>query len=353
MELLDLLKSIPARFSLLDMHLSELSVFFVIWGVTLLLLFVLRKTMLIRIKKRINDSKTDRYIYKIISNIKVLFFVILSLYIATKSTSLNKTFDSFIGTVFMIAFIMQSAQFIQNVTTYGIRKFWNKGHDEEHNKTAINGLILFIKIVLWILALFLILSNLGFEVSTLVASLGISSIAIAFALQNILSDIFSSFTIYLDEPFKVGDTIFVGTDSGKVQKIGIKSTRIESPDGEEIIISNRELTSVRIKNYGKLVRRRVVQQIDVVYGTSEAKLKEIPAILKKIILSNKITTFDRVHFTTLGSYALTFELVYFVDSSDYNIYMDARNDINYKIIGNFRKKKISFAYPTQSVIVGK
>lgn len=353
MNILESIKSIHEKLLLLDLHFSQLSLFFVISAVSLLLLIVIKKTVLIRIKKRINDSKTDRYIYKIISNIKIFFFMVLAVYIATKFTDLNKSFEFFIGTGFMIVLIIQSALFIQNVTTYGIRKYWSIHREENHNQTAINGLIIFIKIVLWVLAFFLILSNLGFEISTLVASLGISSIAIAFALQNILSDIFSSFTIYLDEPFKVGDSIIIGTDTGVVQKIGIKSTRIESPDGEEIIISNRELTSVRIKNYGKLIKRRVVQHINVSYNISEIKLKEIPALLKKIIASNKTATIDRVHLSTFGTYALTFELVYFVDSPNYMTYMNTRDDINYKIIAHFRKKKISFAYPTQSVIVEK
>jgi len=199
----------------------------------------------------------------------------------------------------------------------------------------------------------LVLQNLGYEISALVAGLGISCIAVAFALQNILSDIFASFSIYFDKPFKTGDFIVVGNDMGVVNKIGIKSTRIRALQGHEIVISNKELTGSRVHNYKKMERRRVLFSIGVEYGTPVAKLKKIPKIIKDSIEAQESTTFDRVHFKEFGDFSLLFEIVYYVESGDYTNYRDIQQEINFSIAEKFKKSKIEMAFPTTTVHVRK
>jgi len=198
-----------------------------------------------------------------------------------------------------------------------------------------------------------VLSNLGVNITSLVAGLGIGGLAIALALQSVLSDLFSSFSIYFDKPFQVGDYIIVGKHSGTVEKIGIKSTRIRASQGEEIVISNQELTSARVQNFKKLKERRNTTSIGVTYETSTDKLKKIPDIIKYIIEEEKNARFDRVYFTTFADSALVFDLVYYVKSDAYSVYLETQQNINFKIKEAFEKEGIDMAYPTQTIYLTK
>ncbi len=210
-----------------------------------------------------------------------------------------------------------------------------------------------IKGTIWLIAILIVLQNMGVNVTSLIAGLGVGGIAIAFALQNILSDIFASFSIYFDKPFEEGDYIVVGNDSGVVKRIGIKSTRIKTLKGQELIISNRELTETRINNYKRMEKRRVSFTIGIVYGTPLKKIKKVNKIIEDIFKSEKDATLDRVHFKEFGDFSLNFEIVYYVNSSDYVVYMNTQQSINLKIYEAFEKEKIEFAYPTQSIYIEK
>lgn len=209
------------------------------------------------------------------------------------------------------------------------------------------------KIVLWVGAVVLLLSNLGYNVTSIIAGLGIGGIAVALALQNILSDIFSSISIYFDKPFKVGDFVTINGYSGTIKRIGIKSTRIQALQGEEVVMSNNELTQARIQNFGSMDRKRVVLPLGVIYQTTHQQLKKIPSILKKIIDEQDGATFDRSNFESYGDSSLNFETVYYIESSDYAHYMNIQEGVNLKIFEEFEKEKIYFAYPTQTLFLDK
>lgn len=333
---------------------------YVIFGAVFLILFLIfslfKRSVLRRVRKaaKRTDTIIDDTLISTIKNIKLFFYIVLSLFIASKFAKLNPGIEKIITSVFIITVIYETVVFIQNVGVYFIKKFWemNSG-DEEDTTNAVNGLSLILKIVLWSVGFLLVLTNLGFEISALVASLGISSIAVAFALQNILADIFSSFSIYLDTPFKVNDFIIVGTDMGVVKKIGIKTTRLLTLQGEELIISNHELTSTRIRNFKQMEKRRIVFHIGVIYNTPAEKLKLIPGFIKEIIETMEGVTFDRSHFQKFGDFSLDFETVYYVDNGDYMIYMDKQQEINLKIFEKFETEGIEFAFPTQSIYLEK
>ena len=196
-----------------------------------------------------------------------------------------------------------------------------------------------------------IVSLFGYDITTIVASFGVLGIVLAFGLQHVLSDIFASFSIFFDKPFDIGDFIIVGENLGVVKKVGIKSTRIQSLWGQEVVIPNKELTSARINNYKKMERRRVQFSFGVIYDTSSEQLEKILDITKDIVDKIEPAELDRVHFKEYGDFSLNFEVVYYVNSPDYNQYMDIQQEINLSLKKRFEKEGIDFAYPTQTVIV--
>ncbi|HRZ86940.1 MAG TPA: mechanosensitive ion channel family protein [bacterium] len=222
---------------------------------------------------------------------------------------------------------------------------------EKHQSIA--GIMTMVKMLVWGLGAVFVLDNLGFKISAVVTGLGIGGVAVAFASQAILGDLFSYFAIFFDRPFEAGDYIVVGDQSGTVQKIGLKTTRIASLWGEQIVFSNTDLTKSFIRNYKKMERRRVCFKFGVVYQTSAEVLKKIPDTVGEIIRAIPMTTLDRVHFTSFADSSLLFEVVYYVTGNDYNSFMDIQQEINLKVKESFEKCGIEFAYPTQKIYVAK
>ena len=243
-------------------------------------------------------------------------------------------------------FVVRTAQFL--LATSLQRYAVSSGREEEEKR--IKPLLSLISFLLWIIAAIFLLDNLGFNISTLVAGLGVSGIAVAIAAQGILGDLFNYFGIFFDRPFELGDFIVFGDKSGSVEKIGIKSTRIRALSGEQIIVPNSDLVGSRVHNYKRMERRRVVFRLGVTYQTRSEKLAEIPAIIRGIIEGVENAQFDRSHFQGYGDFALSFETVYYVTSPDYTVYMDAQQEINLEIYRKFAERGIEFAYPTQTLL---
>ena len=215
------------------------------------------------------------------------------------------------------------------------------------------GILLIIQIVVWAIGILFLIDNLGFDITTLVAGLGIGGIAIALAAQTVLGDLFSYLVIFFDKPFEIGDFIIVEDKMGTVEYIGIKTTRLRTLGGEQLICSNTDLTNSRVHNYKRMEERRAVFSFGVVYNTAAAKLKIIPPLVKKVVEELDDTRFDRAHFKSFGDFSLDFEVVYYILSGDYNIYMDKQQSINLKIFELFQKEQIEFAFPTQTVFVNR
>jgi small-conductance mechanosensitive channel len=219
--------------------------------------------------------------------------------------------------------------------------------------TTINLIDLVSKVVLWAIIILLALDNLGVNITALVAGLGIGGIAVALALQNILGDLFASLSITFDKPFIIGDFLVISEHMGSVEHIGLKTTRVRSLSGEQLVFSNSDLLKSRIHNYGRMFERRVVSSIGVTYETPREKLKMIPTIIREAVEAQDKTRFDRSNFMNFGDYALMFETVYYVLSPDYNIYMDIQQSIYFTIHERFEQEGIEFAYPTQKLFVTK
>jgi small-conductance mechanosensitive channel len=218
---------------------------------------------------------------------------------------------------------------------------------------SLKGILALIKVVVWALALILTLDNLGIKVTTFVAGLGITGIAVALAAQAVLGDLFSYFVIFFDRPFQIGHFIKVGNFLGVVESIGIKTTRLRSLSGEEIVMSNKYLTDNQVQNYGHMARRRALFLFEVEYGTAEDTLKAIPGVVKELFGAFSDATFDRAHFKEFGDSGLRYEVVYYVESPDYNRYMDIQQELNLGIKRKLEALGVAFAFPTRTVLMVK
>lgn len=204
---------------------------------------------------------------------------------------------------------------------------------------------------IWFLALAFILDNFGVKIGTIIAGLGLAGIAVGFAAQAILGDLFSYFALLFDKPVRIGDFIILDNLKGTLEHIGLKTSRLRSLDGEQIIMPNSHLTGSRIKNYKRMKRRRICFQIGVTYSTSFEKLQRIPAMVTEVVTQQQQTTMDRVHFFQFGDSSLDFEIVYYVESPDYNEYMDIQQAINLEIVKRFEDANIEFAFPTRTLFM--
>ena len=219
--------------------------------------------------------------------------------------------------------------------------------------TAI-GLISFgVDALVWVATLLLMLENLGIDITALIAGLGIGGVAVALAAQNILGDLFASLSIVMDKPFVVGDFIVVGDIAGTVEQIGVKTTRIRSLSGEQLIVSNTDLLQSRIKNFKRMRERRVLFTVGVTYQTPIEKVRAIPSIVRAEIEKETETRFDRGNFQSFGDSALLFEFVYFVKTDNYNVYADIHERICLGIMSRFEDEAIEFAYPTQTLFLDR
>ncbi|MEO8820782.1 MAG: mechanosensitive ion channel domain-containing protein [Ginsengibacter sp.] len=244
--------------------------------------------------------------------------------------------------------------FILSLVTFTIQyfifAFLGRQENSDSKKKQANSLIVILKGVIWILGLLFVINNFGYNVTTLITGLGIGGIAIALAAQAVLGDFFSYFVIFFDRPFEIGDFIIVdGKMIGAVEYIGIKTTRIRAITGEQIVCPNKDLTSSRVHNYKKMLRRRVVFSVGVIYQTTSEQMKKVPGIIKSIIDDTENATFDRSHFFAFGDFSMKFETVYYIESPDYTIYMDAQQKIYLELMHVFEKENIEFAYPTQTL----
>ena len=329
-------------------YLIALGIYFVLY----ISFKVFRSILLGRLKKlaQATSTKFDDELVNVFEKVHPYFYDLVALYIAFKFVNIPENFMSILDGAFVILLSIQAVISLENFLAYIIKNvFMTATANKEQDQTALNAIRLIVKIILWSVGLLMILSNLGVNISSLVASLGIGGIAVALAAQNILGDLFSSFSIYFDKPFEIGDFIIVGTDMGTVQKIGMKSTRIRTLQGEELVISNKELTTARIQNFKKMEKRRIVFSIGVTYDTNLEKVKKIPEILSKIVDDNPRAELDRAHFKEFGASSLNFEIVYNHLSGDYKEYMDIRQEMNFAIKDIFEKEGIEMAFPTQTL----
>mgnify|MGYP001828716797 FL=1 len=327
---------------------------------TVLLVFVLLRLVkriaanrLVVIAKK-TETHWDDAIVNAIKQTRTVFLLVTSLYLGSLFLQLPDRVQSIFQILFIIVLLLQSGIWLTAITTTVMEQYRQRALEKNPAAaTSINAIAFVSKIVIWSVLVLVALDSMGINITTVVAGLGIGGVAIALAIQNILGDLFASLSIILDKPFVIGDFIILNDYLGRVEYIGLKTTRVRSLSGEQIVFSNSDLLSSRIRNYGRMFERRVPFVIGVTYDTPRDKLKRIPEIIRDAVNAQDNTRFDRSHFMKYGDYALQFETVYYVLSPDYNIFMDIQQSINLMIHEAFEREQISFAYPTQKLFVSQ
>lgn len=342
------------QYQIFENIVGDIIIAFVAFFVFLFTFKIFQIIILRRLGQLAEKTKTDvdDTLIEIVKSLRPPFYSFIAFYFAVKFLVLGDTLNKVLTALLTVWIVYQIVIAVQILIEYIFTKT-KKDPDDNSTQGALDMIKNIIKGVLWAGGLLLVLSNLGVDITALIAGLGIGGIAIALALQNILGDLFSSFAILFDKPFQVGDFIVVGDKSGTVQKIGIKTTRMKSIQGEEIVISNKEMTSIQLQNFKKMEERRIGFKFGVTYETPTEKLRNIPGVVKNIIEPIEKARFDRSHFIAFDDFALTFETIYYVTINDYAVYRDVQQEINLKIKEVFEKDGIDMAYPTQTIYLQK
>ncbi|MBS3732219.1 MAG: mechanosensitive ion channel family protein [Desulfobacterales bacterium] len=316
-----------------------------------LILFV--RNLITKRMSRLETREPDRYsgmFSEIVGRIKPYVLFIAALYPASLFLDLPLRAKAAVASAAFIALALQVGIWGNYIVSAGIRRYVAKKAEEEPvSESGVTVMSLMGRAILWVFIPLVILQNIGVNVTTLIASLGVAGIAIGLATQNILGDLFAALSILLDKPFEVGHFIIVGDHLGTVEKIGLKTTRIRSLSGELLIFVNNDLLQSRIRNFTHFQERRVAFTFGVRYDTPAGNLKKIMDMVQHINENTENTRFDRAHFKSFADFSLVFEVVYYVLSPDYRIYMDIQEKINMGIFEAFENEGIGFAFPTRTI----
>lgn len=320
--------------------------------ISLTLLVFLRTQLASRLKafSQGTENRLDDLIADVLGKTRILPLAAVAIWFSSQFLVLGSTLQNWIEAIAIVAVLLQMAIWGNTLIGSAVERYIRLEVDDEATRVASTTAITFLaRLILWSLILLVGLQNLGVELTPVITGMGIGGIALALAVQNILGDLFGSLSILLDKPFVVGDFIIVGDQLGTVERIGLKTTRVRSLHGEQLVFANSDLLNSRIRNFKRMFERRIVFSIGVVYGTPYAKLERIPMLIREIIEKEELARFDRSHFRDYGDFSLNFETVYWVKSPDFNVYMDIQQQINLEIYRVFEAEEIEFAFPTRTV----
>jgi small-conductance mechanosensitive channel len=317
-------------------------------------LLLFRRIVIKRFKvfSRLTSTYIDDVVAHVLKQTHSLFMFVVSLFAGALFLRLPLAIETGLSHLFYIILFIQTGLWATSALTFGKSIYRQERLEEDAGSVTVMSALVFVgRLVLWIIVLLLILDNIGIEVTSLIAGLGITGIAVALAVQNILSDLFASLSIVLDKPFVIGDFIVIGNDKGTVEKIGLKTTRLRSLTGEQLIFANTDLLQSRVHNFKRMEERRVAFSFGVLYETPVEKVEQIGTLVQELIEEESMTRFDRAHFLTFGESSLNFEVVYFVLTPDYATYAEIQQRLNLNLLRRFEAEGIEFAYPTQTLYV--
>lgn len=319
----------------------------------------IQSIVLSRLEQFAKRSKNglDDVVIGVFQNIKTPFYFFISLYFGFLFLNTSEILDTVVRALVYIVVIWEVVKALEQITDFLIDTYITRAKENKEEKrqrqAVMSAIRIVVRIVLWVIGLMLLFSNLGINITSFIASLGVGGVAVALALQSVFSDLFSSFSIYIDKPFVPGDYIVVGEHDGVVERIGLKTTRIRTLRGEELVISNQELTAARVQNFKRMEQRRIVMQLGVEYELSPQVVSSIPSLVKSVVDGVDQVRYERCYFKEFGDSALVFELSYYVLDSSFDIGVRVREEINNGIFQQFSESKIGFAYPTQTIYVKK
>jgi small-conductance mechanosensitive channel len=302
---------------------------------------------------RVSRTTIDDFLVQVIEKSIIPFLYFACIYAGTLWLQLPEKLDRIFGVAMLLVSTFYILKSVSAVLEYFIVSFLKKQTNGESKQKQARGILIILKVMIWLFGIIFLLDNLGYNITTIIAGLGIGGIAVALAAQTILGDLFSYFVILFDRPFEIGDFIIVEDKMGVVEYIGIKTTRLRTLGGEQLICSNKDLTDSRIHNYKRMERRRVLFQLGVTYEIHPDLLESIPFLVKSIINTKQDVQFDRGHFSGFGDSSLNFEFIYYILSADYSVFMNIQQEVYFEIFRLFNDKGISFAYPTQRLFLSK
>jgi small-conductance mechanosensitive channel len=314
-------------------------------------LYALNKLVAARVAKFAAHTRTivDDILASVLGATRLPVLVVIGLFVGSHLLVLPERIELTITRIAIAAGLIQAAFWGDRAVHAWLRQYRASPQADPARATSTAALGFLARMLVWTVFLLMILDNMGVNITTLVASLGIGGVAVALAVQNVLGDLFASLSIVLDKPFVIGDFITVDDMSGTVEYVGLKTTRVRALTGEQLIFSNADLLGSRIHNLKRMESRRVVFSIGVEYGTPEDQMDEIPRLLGEIVKAQPQVRFDRAHFAGFGASSLDFEVVYFLNSADYRMHMDVKQAIFLAIYRAFNQRGIGFAFPTQTV----
>jgi small-conductance mechanosensitive channel len=318
--------------------------------VSYIALRLLMNSVLARVVNWLSHKKGrwSRYGAEVFKHTSRLLIAAMALQIGLAVAELGPIWDARVSHLWFLVLALQFGLWVDAAIA-----FWKESIVQDKagrdNQLTVTMVALMFRIVLWAVVLLSVLANLGVDITAFVASLGIGGIAIALAVQTLLSDLFASASIGVDKPFKTGHFIVFNDIAGTIEYIGLKTTRIRSLSGEQIICSNTKLLQQTIHNYSRMSERRVVFNLAISFRTAAEKAREIPPLVQQAIEAVENTRFDRAHLLMFDDYALKYEVVYYVLSADYNLYMDIQQAINFTLLEELSKRGIQFAMPVRAL----
>jgi len=324
-------------------------------GIALAVLFAIwitRRLRAVTRVARVTGTHAGDAVAEAMNSTRLWLFLPLAVFAGASTLNIPARLDHLLQNLAMVGTIAQIAIWANRMLAYWLtQRMTEKRATDPESATTVTLISFIARTFVWTLALLLALDQLGFDVTALVAGLGIGGVAVALALQNILGDLFASAAIVLDKPFVVGDFIIVGDLMGTVERVGLKTTRVKSLSGEQLVFANSQLLGSQIRNYKKMQERRIAFGIGVTYETPLEKLRAIPGWLKAAVEAQEGVRFDRAHFKEYADFSLNYEIVYYVLSPDYNRYMDVQQAINLAIFEKLSAEGVDFAYPTRTLYV--
>lgn len=281
--------------------------------------------------------------------------LVVALLVGASLLDLPGRWESRLSQLWFVAVALQMGLWGMRAIGIGVRRYVERHSSSGMTQVSASATLMSwgLRTLLWSVVLLAILSNVGVNITAFIASLGVGGIAVALAVQNILGDLFASLAIAVDKPFEVGDFIVVGNVSGTVQVIGLKTTRIRSLQGEQIVMSNTDLLKQTISNYRPMQRRRIVFGFGVPYDTPIEQLEAIPGVVQRLVEAQPQLEFDRAHFKAFGQSALEFEVVYIVKDPGFNLYMDLQQTLNLGLMRELAGMGVKFALPARTVHVAQ
>jgi small-conductance mechanosensitive channel len=321
-------------------------------GAVYVALAVLRRVLVRRLGEIAVRTTTDwdDLAVEIVRRTRPYFLLLIAIYAATRVVPVPGAGGRVLRAISVIVVLLQAGVWGNGLIGFAADHYIrNRAPADTGTRTTIYAVGYAGRFILWGLLVVTALQNFGIDVTALITGLGIGGIALALAVQNILGDLFAALSIVLDKPFVVGDTVQVDTISGTIEHIGLKTTRIRSVSGEQVIIGNNDLLKSRIRNYRRMELRRVVFNLDLAFDTPPEKVERIPAMVRQVIESQPLTRFDRSHLLTIAETGLRVENVYFVLDADYNKYADIQHAVNLELLRRFHGDQIEFGYSTRTL----